>query len=186
MRTSTRKLETNAFDLRNLDEEHAEIRRRYSDLEKAILRGRALPGILEAADSLVQMMLLHFTHEEQFLLKLSLSTRRQQEHRDANIKVTVQLFDIEAGLEQGEIATVLRLLLLARDWMKEHMQLESAEFECEGLIEETRPFLVRRAPADHQAAIAGSTGAPDHQSHRMRHAQLRVQRFPHAAPKFNG
>jgi hemerythrin len=157
MITSTRMFETNALDLRILDEEHAEIRRRYTELEEAILRGRGLPRILEAADSLVQVMLLHFTHEEQFLVKLSLSSGLL--HRDANIEVTAQLFGIEAGLEQGKAAAVFLLLRLGRFWMKEHMHREPVEFECETLIQE-KPFLVRRALVDSPASIAGLNGEP--------------------------
>ena len=158
MSTSTRMFETNAFDLRNLDEEHAKICRRYTGLEKAILRGRGLPRILEAADNLVEMMLLHFAHEEQFLMKLSLCSRLQERHRDANIEVTAKLFGIEAGLKQGNPAAVFHLLRLGRFWMKEHMHLESDEFECEGLIEEERPRLVRHALVDSPASIAGLNG----------------------------
>jgi hemerythrin len=140
MRTSTRIIEPSAFDLRKLDEEHAEICRRYTGLEETILRGRGLPRILEAANSLVQMMLLHFTHEEQFLERLSLSSFQRQ--RDANIEITAQLFDIEVGLEHSRVASVFQSLLLGRVWIKEHMRLESEEFKCEDLIEAGRPFLV--------------------------------------------
>jgi hemerythrin len=130
MRTSTRIFETYAFDVRNLDEEHAEIRRRYSALEKAILRGQEMSGILKAADSLVQMMLLHFTHEEQLLLKLPFSSRLRKRLGEANLEVTDRLIGIEVGLEQGKTSAVFHLLRLGRFWMKEHMHLESVESEC--------------------------------------------------------
>jgi hemerythrin len=148
--------ETTAFDLRNLEDEHAEIRRRYSGLEKAILCGRGLPRILDAADSLVQMMLLHFTHEEQFLVKLPLSSNLPERHRNANIEVTAKLFSIEAGLKQGSAASVFHLLRLGRFWMNEHLHLENEEFECEGLVRKERTSLVRRALGVHPAAVARS------------------------------
>jgi hemerythrin len=141
MRTSTRTFETNAFDLRNLDREHIEIRQRYMEIEKAIVCGRGLPHIMEAADSLARMMLLHFTHEAQFLAKLSLSGI-QKRHRDANIKVIAELIEIESGLEQENVAAVFQLLLLCKVWTREHLNLENQEFECEGLIEEERLFLL--------------------------------------------
>ena len=122
--------ETIAFDVRNLDEEHTEIRRRYTGLEKAILRGREMPGILKAANSLVQMMLLHFTHEEQLLLKLSFSSHLRKKLSDANMEITDQLIGIEEGLEQENTAAVFHLLRLGRFWMKEHMHLESVESIC--------------------------------------------------------
>ncbi len=156
MRTSTRVFETSAFDLRNLDGEHIEIRHRYTDLEKAIMCGRGLPCILEVADSLVRMLLLHFTHEAQFLAKLSLSGI-QKRHRDANIEVAAQLSGIESRLEQEKVAAVFQLLLFGKVWMKEHMNLESEEFECEGLIEEDRLFLLSpdRLPRAARSALHG-------------------------------
>jgi hypothetical protein len=138
--------ETNTSDLRHLDEEHAKIRRRYTELEKAILCGRGLPRILEAADSLVLMLLLHLAHEKQFLVNLSLSSRLQAKNRKAYMEVTAQLFGIEAGLEQGKTSAVFLLLRLGRVWMKEHMNLESVE--CKGLIEEENPFWARPAVVD--------------------------------------
>jgi hemerythrin len=173
MKTSMRVAETNAFDLGNLDQEHLEIRRRYLGLEETILRGLGLPRILEAAGSLVQMMLLHFTHEEQFLVKFSTLQNRQ---RDANIEITAQLFKIEIGLEQEKTSTVFQLLLLSRLWMKEHMDLESDEFECEALAEPQSPFLMR-------GVLFGDTGDP---SHHLPHAHLREQHSPHAASELNG
>ena len=101
MRTPTRVFEMNAFEVRNLDREHAEIRRRYTGLEKAILRGREMPSILKAANSLVQMMLLHFAHEEQLLLKLSFSSHLRKKLGQANMEVTDQLIGIAEGLEEG-------------------------------------------------------------------------------------
>ena len=47
--------------------------------------GQGMAGIVEAADRLVQMILLHFTHEERFLEKLSLPILQRQ--RDANAEV---------------------------------------------------------------------------------------------------
>jgi len=151
--------ETNAFDLRHLDEEHAEIRRRYTGLEKTILCGQGWPRILEAADSLVQKLLLHLAHEKQFLVKFSLSSRLQAKHRNANMEVTAQLFDIDAGLEKGTPAAVFLLLRLGRIWMKEHMHL--ACVECKGLIEEAGPFLVRPVVVDYLATF-GDTRDHDH------------------------
>lgn len=101
MSTSTKTLDTNAIDLRNLDEEHAEICRRYTELEKSIVGRRVLPRILDASASLVQIMLLHLEHEEQFLAQLSLANLEKRQ-RDANFEVIAQLFGIEAGLEQGD------------------------------------------------------------------------------------
>jgi hemerythrin len=130
MKTSTRMFDTNAMDVRQLDEEHTEIRRRYTGIENAILRGREMPCILKAASSLVHMMLLHFTHEEQLLIKLSVSSDLRKKLSNANLEVTGQLIGIEEGLEQGKAAAVFHLLRLGRFWMKEHMHLESVVSEC--------------------------------------------------------
>lgn len=144
MSTSARIFETAAFELRNLDEEHAEIRCRYVGLKKVIQRGEGMLRILTAADNLVRLILLHLNHEEQLLVKLSRSCL-QRRQREAKMKIATQLFGIEAELEQGNVAAVFRLLRLGRVWMKEHMHLESEEIECEGLTEKEKPFFVRRA-----------------------------------------
>lgn len=130
MKTSMRMFETDTLDVRDLAEEHVEICHRYIGLENVIMRGRVMPRILKAADSLVQMMLQHFAHEEQLLLQLSLSSRLRTRLREANMEVTAQLIGIEVGLEQGKPAAVFHLLRLGRFWMKEHMHLESVESEC--------------------------------------------------------
>lgn len=182
MSTSTGMFETNASDLRNLDEEHAEIRRRYHGLERVILRGGGMPRILAAADNFAQMMLLHFAHEEQFLVKLSLGDLPTR-HRKAKIEIATQLFEIEAELEQGKASAVLQLLRLGKVWMKEHMDLENEDIEREDLIDEERHFLARRVLTDHLAATA-ARGAK-HPSPRLRRAQVRGQWSSHAAAKLN-
>ena len=179
---STSMFETSASDLRNLDEEHAEIRRRYQGLERAILRGGGMPRILAAADNFVQMMLLHFTHEEHFLVKLSLGDL-QTRHREAKIKVATQLFDIEAELEQGKAAAVFQLLRLGKVWMKEHMDLENEEIEREDLIDEERHFLARRVLMDNLAAPAPR--GLSHPSPQLQHAHVRGQWSSHAAAELN-
>ncbi len=147
-------------ELRNLDGEHREIRHRYTELERAIVCGRGLPRILEAAGSLVRMMLLHFTHEEQFLAKLSLPII-QKRHCKAGQEVTAQISSIESGLEQEKVAAVFLLLLLGKSWIKEHMNLESEEFECDGLIEEDRLFLVssKNFPKVARSTLHGSSSS---------------------------
>jgi len=113
--------------LHRLDQQHAEIRETYQSLEEAILAGQGMAGIAEAADSLVQMILLHFSHEELFLEKLSFPILQRQ--RSANAEITAQLFAIEDGLRQEKPAAVFQLLLLIHDWIKEHMQRECEEFD---------------------------------------------------------
>ena len=116
MRVTTRVFKPNIFSLHRLDQEHADIQLNYQSLEEAILLGQGVPGILEAANRLVQMILLHFTHEERFLGKLSLPILQKQ--RNANGEVTAQLFEIEDGLRQEKLAAVFQLLLLARPGLK--------------------------------------------------------------------
>ena len=130
MTTSPKIFEPNIFSLHSLDREHAEIRQSYEEIEETILLGRGLSTILEAANRLVQMMLQHFAHEEQFLEGLSLKVL--QRHRDANVAVIAQLLDIEERLRLRKISAVLHLLMFGDAWMKEHMQLECQEFEDGG------------------------------------------------------
>jgi hemerythrin len=148
MNTSMKMFETNAFDLRNLDEEHAEIRRRYEGLDEVILRQGSMHRIhriLAAADNLANLMLLHFTHEGLFLVKFSRYSPLKG-HRQSNMKIATQLFDIKAELEQGKVAPVFQLLRLTKVWMKEHVHLENVENT--GLIEQENPFWARPAVVD--------------------------------------
>jgi hypothetical protein len=71
MSAATRVFEPIAFQLLVLSGEHSEIRWRYAKLEEEILSGRGMPAIVEAAESLVQVILLHFIHEERFVEKVS-------------------------------------------------------------------------------------------------------------------
>jgi hemerythrin len=125
--------ETPAFGLRNPDKEHADICRRFEELEAVILRPGSMHSIhriLAAADNLVQMILLHFTHEEQLPIKLSrYSLQRKQ--RETKIKITTQLSGIKAELEQGKVTAVFQLLRLSKFWIKEQIHLESEGDECE-------------------------------------------------------
>jgi hemerythrin-like metal-binding protein len=127
MRIPTRVFEPNVFYLRSLDQQHAEICLAYQELEEAILLGQKMPGIVEAADRLVEMILQHFGREEKFLGRFSLAMLERQ--RAANIEVTLQLFEIEDGLREQKAAAVFQLLLLGHDWLKEHMQREQVEFD---------------------------------------------------------
>jgi len=130
MTTSPKIFEPNIFSLHSLDREHREICQSYEAIEETILLGRGLSAILEAANALVQMMLQHFIHEEQFLEELSLKVL--QKHRDSNIELIAKLLDIEERLRLRNVAAVLQLLILGDAWMKEHLQLERQEFEDEG------------------------------------------------------
>jgi hypothetical protein len=129
MRPATRMFGTNPMD---------QIRRRYTGLEAAILCERGLPRILEAADSLVRMMMLHLTYEEQFLIA-------QQNHCESKLEAAPELFRIEAGLKQQELAAVFHLLRLGRFWMKEHRHRESAQSGCKTGPEKEQTVMVRSA-----------------------------------------
>jgi hemerythrin len=120
--------EPEVFHLYVLDEEHSGIERCYVTLEAEILSGRGIPAMVEAAERLVEAMLLHFDHEEEFLELVSRSILVGQ--LDANKKTTVQLLDIEDGLKQDQPAAVLQLLLLVRLWIYWHTWTESIDFEC--------------------------------------------------------
>jgi len=185
---STSIFETPAFDLPDLDEEHAKICRRFEELDEVILRPgsmHSIHGILAAADNLVHMILLHFTHEEQVLVKLSRHSL-QNRQRETKTKIVKQLSGIRAELEQGKIAAVFQLLRLSKVWIEEHIRPASEGGERERLSKKRSRFSVRCALVDHPAAITGNTASHDHPSHRLWHAQGRVQRSLQAAPEHNG
>jgi hemerythrin len=135
--------ETNAVDLRLLDKEHAEICRHYEGLDEVVLRQgsmHSISRILASAHSLVYLMLLHFTHEEQLLEKVSRYSLLQR-HRKTSMEIATQLFGIRAELDRGKVAPVFQLLRLTKGWMEEHLYLETVE--CTSPIEEENPFWAR-------------------------------------------
>ena len=118
-------------ELEFLDKEHSDIHRQYIELDDAILHGQGSPRILEAARTLVQFMLSHFTHEEQFQKKIAFPIREDQ--RNTWKKDMADLLQIDAGLKQGEVYAALRLRGFCKVWMHEHMQVEQLEFEFAAL-----------------------------------------------------
>jgi hypothetical protein len=128
MSAATRIFEPSTFQFHVLNEEHSEIQGSYARLEGEILAGRGMPAIVESAERLVLLILLHFIHEERFLETVSRAIMLS--HRDANLKTTARLVAIEDGLKQRKPAAVLQLLLLVKVWCYWHMWTESVEFEC--------------------------------------------------------
>jgi hemerythrin len=101
-----------------LDRERFTIERQYIELDDAILHGQGSPRILEAARTLLQYLLLHFTHEEQFRKQISFPVL--EDPRAVWKKNMAELLQIEAGLRQGEVYAALRLRSFCKGWM--HMQ----------------------------------------------------------------
>jgi hemerythrin len=127
MQSRKNKIRTPGADLENLDKEHSNILRQYLELDGAILHGQGSPRILEAAQTLVQFMLMHFSHEEQFQKRIAFSVREDQ--LNAWKKNMSELVQIDAGLKQEEVYAALRLRSFCKVWMHEHMHVEQLEFE---------------------------------------------------------
>jgi hemerythrin len=142
MQSRKNKFYTPGGDLEILDKEHANIHRQYIELDDAILHGQGSPRILEAARTLVQFMLAHFAHEEQFQKMIALPVREDQ--LNAWKKNMAELLQIEAGLKQREVYAALRLRSFCKVWMHDHMQVEQLEFEFSALALVPEP---RRAQA---------------------------------------
>jgi hemerythrin len=140
--TARRIFEPEVLRLRVLDEEHAEIERRYVVLEAEILSGRGMPSMVKAAENLVEAMLQHFAQEEQFLETISRLVLLR--HLKANAKTTVQLLDIEDGLRQEKPSAVLQLLLLVKVWLYWHTWTESIDFECGAPVPARRHGILAR------------------------------------------
>jgi len=128
MSAATKIFEPEVFQLHVLDEEHYEIERRYVALEEEILAWRGISAMLAAAENLVEAILLHFAHEEEFLEGVSRPILLRQ--LQANTKIADQLLDVEDGLKQKKPAAVLQLLLLVKVWLYWHAWTESIDFEC--------------------------------------------------------
>jgi hemerythrin len=131
MQSRKQKIVAPGGDLEILDKEHSNIHRQYIELDDAILYGQGSPRILEAARTLVQFMLSHFTHEEQFQKKIALPVREDQ--LNAWKKNIADLLQIDAGLKQQEVYAALRLRGFCKMWMQEHMHVEQLEFEFAAL-----------------------------------------------------
>jgi hemerythrin len=105
-------------DLELLDQEHSNIHRQYVELDDAILHGQGSPRILQAARTLVEYMLMHFTHEE----RLQDNVREAQ--RNAWKENLAELLQIEARLKLEEVDAALRLRGFCKRWVYEHRYVE--------------------------------------------------------------
>jgi hypothetical protein len=121
-----------------------EICRRYEGLDREILRQGSMHGIsriLAAANDLVYLMLVHFTHEEQLLVKFSRDTLLLR-HRATSMKFA----PIKAELEQGKVAPIFQLLRLTK--VLDGRAHESGGPGVYRPIEEENPFGPRPAVVD--------------------------------------
>jgi hemerythrin len=141
MQSRKQKIVTTGGDLEMLDKEHSNIHRQYIELDNAILHGEGSPRILEAARMLVQFMLSHFTHEEQFQKKIACPVRPDQ--LSAWKKNMAELLQIDAGLKQAEVYAALRLRGFCKMWMHEHLHVEPLEFEFAALAAVPNPDRAR-------------------------------------------
>jgi len=125
-----------AVKLDRLASEHTQIHRRYLELDDAILQGFGSPRIIESARELVRAMLLHFIHEEQFLGTITFSALDAQ--RDAGKKAIAEVLKIEAALVKDDVHAALRLRVLCKRWIHEHMDVEGEEFRITGPVTKAR------------------------------------------------
>ena len=98
-----------------LERERFQIDRKYIELDDAILHGQGSVRILHAAQGLVQLLMLHLAHEEQFRRQISFPVVD-----DPWKKHMAELLQIEAGLAQEEVYAALRLRSFCKGWI--HMQ----------------------------------------------------------------
>ena len=138
MKSRKNKFHAPGVDLEILDEEHSNIQRQYIELDDAILHGQGSPRILEAARTLVQSMLLHLTHEEQFQKNIAFPVR--EDRRNAWEKENMaELLQIEAALKQEEVYAALRLRGFCKGWMRQHRDVERVEFKIAALAGSPEP-----------------------------------------------
>ena len=127
MTNHLRLFEKPAVKLDSLASEHTQIHRRYLELDDAILQGFGSPRIIESARELIRAMLLHFIHEEQFLGTITFSSLDAQ--RDTGKKMMAEVLKIEAALVRDDVHAALRMRVLCKRWMREHMNGEGEEFK---------------------------------------------------------
>ena len=101
-----------------LEKERFAIERDYLELDDTILHGQGSAVILQAAQRLLQSLLLHLTHEEQLRAQISLA---MADDPSAVWKKNMsELLQIEAGLTQREVYAALRLRSFCKGWI--HLQ----------------------------------------------------------------
>ncbi len=96
-----------------LEKERSGIEHQYIELDDAILHGHGTARILEAAQTLLQFLLSHLTHEEQLRKQISFPDDPHATWK----KHMAELLQIEAGLGQREVYAALRLRSFCRGWI---------------------------------------------------------------------
>src|SRR6266516_2555919 len=110
-----RRLGGSSAEAEMLERERFGIERQYLELDDAILHGEGSSRILEAAGTLAQRLLLHFTHEEQFRKQISFAV--PEDPHAVWKKNTAEVLQMEAGLRQGELYAALRLRSFCKSWV---------------------------------------------------------------------
>jgi hemerythrin len=105
-------------DAEMLEKERFRIERQYIELDDVILHGQGSAQILEAAQTLIQSLQLHLTHEEQFRKQISFPVL--DDPRAIWKKNMAELLQIESGLRLEEVYAALRLRSFCKGWI--HMQ----------------------------------------------------------------
>jgi len=103
---------------RILDEDHEEIESRVEAFQTAIVHGKGMYTIYDAAETLISATLEHFRHEEEVLKRAGY--RWLAEHRAAHAKLLDELHEIHKGIQRREIQSALELARLYGSSLKEH------------------------------------------------------------------
>ncbi len=138
MRRRKSKFGRSSGEAEMLERERFGIERLYIELDDAILHGEGSARILHAAQKLVESLLVHFTHEEQFRRQISFPVL--DDPRAVWKKNMTELLQIEAGLTQKEVYAALRLRSFCKGWI--HMQRMWTSIFQPSLISENAPEIV--------------------------------------------
>ena len=101
-----------------LEMERFGIERDYIELDDAILHGQGSALILQAAQRLAGLLLVHLAHEEQYLRQSSFPVL--DDPRAVWKRNMAELSQMEAGLREGEVYAALRMRSFCKGWI--HMQ----------------------------------------------------------------
>ena len=118
MRSRKSKFGRSSAEAEMLESERFGIERHYLELDDSILHGEGSARILDAAQKLVKLLLVHLTHEEQ--LRSQIAFPVLDDPRAEWKKNMSELLQIEAGLTQSEIYAALRLRSFCKGWI--HLQ----------------------------------------------------------------
>jgi hemerythrin-like metal-binding protein len=110
-----------------VDHEHKHIHLKLDKLKAAIIKGKGLPSIFEAADALIRKTQEHFQEEEKIMAVAGY--RDLPKHLLAHAILLKEIQEIKVGLMQRQISSALQLSKFFSSSILDHFREEDIKFE---------------------------------------------------------